>query len=94
MLSISAARAALDLELKRTHHARGKGVEGFAGKRTDLLMREAQLVLENGFAIDQILHFIGECVERLDQSLGEVLAAHPIVIAACTHLWLVMKRRK
>lgn len=47
-------------------------------ERTHLLGGKPQLVLENGLAVNQILHLICESAERLDQSLGVALTAHPI----------------
>jgi len=43
-----------------------------------LLLRIAQLVLEDGVAIDQRLDFVGKRGEGLSQSLGEVYVGHPI----------------
>jgi len=39
---------------------------------------KAQLVLQNGFAVDQRLDFIGQRAEGLSQSLGELWAIHPM----------------
>ncbi len=41
----------------------------------------AKLVLENGLAVDQVLHFVGERAEGLYQSLDRILVAHPIGMA-------------
>ncbi len=41
-----------------------------------LLMRIAQLVLQDGLAVDQRLDFVRECEERLGQSLDELKVGH------------------
>lgn len=44
---------------------------------TYLFVGEAQLVLQDCFAIDQQLNFIGESVEGLGQSLAWMWTIHP-----------------
>ena len=46
--------------------------------RSYLLVRIAQLVLQNGVAIDQRLNLVGKCMERPSQSLGKAYVVHPI----------------
>lgn len=56
---------------------------------TYLLVCESQLVLEDGFAVDQTLHLVGQCIEGLDQSLGQLLLMLHVMPEIATRLRLV-----
>ena len=46
---------------------------------THLFVGVAKLVLQNGLAVRQGLHLVGDGIERLDQGLGEELVIHAMV---------------